>query len=433
MAEAEARRRSGLRAGAITLAAVFSLACNASNARPAVNASTITLTMLANVNKQAAYDVLIPNFERVYANIKIEAAYAPLPTVAQLELTELAAGNAPDLLATVPGCGSSIAVCVLARAGDLAPMVNKPWVKWSLQAVTSADKYGPALYAFSPTVSPEGVFTNDDLFKKLGLRVPQTFAQLLDVCAKAKAAGTYALLLAGGPQSNQAGFLVADLAVATVYGKNKQWSAKLRAGTVTFDGTLGWHEALQEFGDMNNAGCFQPGAAGATTASVFAQFAQGQGLMVPNITGQKAVLDASNPPFAYSHHPFPGSADGSQTRTFLRLADSLGVNAHSSAQAQQAAQTFVDFIARPKQNALYAQTTGGLTQYQFMHDQVPAFMSDYAAIFAQHKYVVDPDETWWNADVELAFQSDTIGILTGQRSIDDVLNAMDAAWKEGPQ
>ena len=43
-----------------------------------------------------------------------------------------------------------------------------------------------------------------------------------------------------------------------------------------------------------------------------------------------------------------------------------------------------------------------------------------------------PDPTWWNASVLLALQQDGIGLITGQRSIDDVLNAMDAAWKQGP-
>ena len=63
--------------------------------------------------------------------------------------------------------------------------------------MTSLSKYGQGLFAFEPEVSPFGVFTNDTLFAKLGLKVPQTFPQLLDVCQKAKAAGTVALILAG--------------------------------------------------------------------------------------------------------------------------------------------------------------------------------------------------------------------------------------------
>ena len=34
-------------------------------------------------------------------------------------------GNAPDILNTSPGCGTTISVCTLAKAGDLAPMVKQ--------------------------------------------------------------------------------------------------------------------------------------------------------------------------------------------------------------------------------------------------------------------------------------------------------------------
>ena len=138
------------------------------------------------------------------------------------------------------------------------------------------------------------------------------------------------------------------LAVTTLYGKDSDWEAKLRAGTATFDGTPGWHQALQEFVDMNTAGCFQPGATGASTVTAAALFAQGQGLMLALGSGQKALIDGASPQFGYSHRPFPAGTDPNQTRTYLRLADSLAVNAHSSSQEQKAAQAFVDFVARPK-------------------------------------------------------------------------------------
>ena len=45
---------------------------------------------------------------------------------------------------------------------------------------------------------------------------------------------------------------------------------------MTFEGTPGWHQALQEFVDMNNAGCFQPGPGGDDRPSGDAIFAQGR-------------------------------------------------------------------------------------------------------------------------------------------------------------
>jgi raffinose/stachyose/melibiose transport system substrate-binding protein len=109
----------------------------------------------------------------------------------------------------------------------------------------------------------------------------------------------------------------------------------------------------------------------------------------------------------------------------------VSVNAHSSDQNQAAAQTFVDFIARPAQDALFARLAGGLTQYEFLKDQIPAFMSDFAPIFTDHEYVTAPSLPWWNPDVWGALTTDGIGLITGQLTPDSILQAMDAAWKQG--
>jgi raffinose/stachyose/melibiose transport system substrate-binding protein len=310
-------------------------------------------------------------------------------------------------------------------------LVKEPWAKRSLPLVTSQAKIGQNLYAFEPQLGAEGLFANGDLFKRLGFEMPQTFSQLLSLCHKAKSAGAVAIVLAGASQPTVS-YMLAVMSVPTVYAKDKQWLVKQKAGKVTFAGSAGWQKALQELIDMNNAGCFEPGAVGTTTASAQAQFAQGQGLMIPGLTSQMGQIQADNPKFAISAYPFPGGTSAGETRTFLNTGPAVSVNAHSSAEKRAAARTFIDFVARPKQNALFASVNGGLTQYAFLKRQVPAFMSYYRSVFKQSAYVVNPIGTWWNPSVYLALQQNAIGLITGQRTVGDVLNAMDAAWKQGP-
>src|SRR5262249_20086623 len=154
-------------------------------------------------------------------------------------------------------------------------------------------------------------------------------SQLLDLCQKAKADGTVALMIQGGNPQNVTDDLVNDLAVSNVYANDPHWNAQRKAGTVTFAGTPGWHTALQEIVDMNNAGCFEPGF---LAANPFAEFAQGQGLMLSTMSNMKIAIDLSNPQFRYSFRPFPGGPNPAQTTTTLHLNGSLSVNAHSSAQ-----------------------------------------------------------------------------------------------------
>ena len=135
--------------------ALFALAIGASGARPAGAPDQVTITMLGNPLVQPAYAVLIPNFERVYPNITVNVTYALSTAIGtQLELTELASGSAPDLLSVSAGGCADVSVCALAQAGDLAPMIGKPWAKRSIPLVTSLAKYGKALYAFVPRSRP---------------------------------------------------------------------------------------------------------------------------------------------------------------------------------------------------------------------------------------------------------------------------------------
>jgi raffinose/stachyose/melibiose transport system substrate-binding protein len=412
---------------AVLAGAVFALGVGASGARPAA-ADHVTISMLFNGTFKPGWSVLIANFEHAYPNITVNITYGSIGDVSQLEATELTAGTAPDLLLLLPGCGGILTACELARAGDLAPMIDKPWVRRSMPAVTSLDKHDDALYAFEPLVTPHGIFTNDSLFAKLGLKVPQTFSQLLAVCKQTQTDGIVAMEL-GATSPTTLGDMILGLVTPLVYGQGTHWTAALKAGTVSFDGTAGWHQALQELVEMNTAGCFQPGVAGDTAPVAFEQ---GQALMTVGPSAHKGTIDAGNPQFSYTFHPFPATTAPGQTTTFLRPTPAVAVNAHSSAQNQAAAQTFVDFIARPAQNALYARLTGGLTQYEFLKDQIPAFMSDYATIFKNHHYVLEPDLTWWNPDVGVVFRTDAIGLLTGQETPASILQAMDAAWKQGP-
>jgi ABC-type glycerol-3-phosphate transport system substrate-binding protein len=86
---------------------------------------------------------------------------------------------------------------------------------------------------------------------------------------------------------------IMGLVTPLVYGQGTHWTAALKAGTVSFDGTAGWHQALQELVDMNNAGCFEPGVAG--TGDSVTLFAQGQGLMTPGPSSHKGEIDKPAP------------------------------------------------------------------------------------------------------------------------------------------
>jgi raffinose/stachyose/melibiose transport system substrate-binding protein len=407
------------------------LTLGAGDARPA-GRGQITVTALLSTTGQPSWTAVIQNFERAHPEITIDATYAPTAaTVYQLETTELAAGNAPDILTTYPGCGTPVSICKLAKAGYLAPMIGKAWAKSLDPRVLSYSKSGPTLFMYEPTAVFDGLLTNDTMFRQLGLKVPQTFSQLLALCRKVRPAGTIPLLLTA-QGSNTLQQLIADIALTTVYAKDRQWGKKLGAGKVTFEGTAGWRQALQEIVDLNDAGCFQPGPAATTGPSGDAIFAQGQTLTYAMVTSHKGAIDATSPQFTYSQSPFPASDDPGRIVVELHFPFGVGVNAHSSAQSQAAAQTFIDFAANPDQDALIARIGGGLSEAQLKKGRFPPHLSSFLPLYEQGRYAINPIETWWNAGVGNALSTYGTGLLTGQESVDDVLKAMDAAWQLGP-
>ena len=80
----------------------------------------------------------------------------------------------------------------------------------------------------------------------------------------------------------------------------------------------------------------------------------------------------------------------------------------------------------------YAKAIGSLSQYEAIKQQLPPFMPALQPVFANGEYVLQPSTFWWNPNVPGALAQDGVGLVTGQESVDDVLNAMDAAWKQGP-
>jgi raffinose/stachyose/melibiose transport system substrate-binding protein len=417
---------------AIALLALLTFAVGSAQARPAGKSAPLTITMYAGDAQRPGLSVLIPMFEKANPDVNVDVRYLLTAAITnQIEPTQLAAGNAPDILVVWPGCGTPVSVCKLAPAGYLANMPSKPWARRATSIAISASKYGGGLYVYSPAVTFEGLWTNDAMFKTLGLKVPQTFPQVLDVCRKARARGAVPRLLASF-NSMVVQQLVGAFALTTVYAKDPGWLQKRKAGQVTFAGTPGWHAALQKLVDLTKAGCFQVGAAATTSPNAETLFGQGQALTYANMTSKKGKIDELKPSFGFSQHPFPITAKPNGSTVMLIVGSGWGVNAHSSPANRAAAQRLLDYLAQPKQSATFARVSGGLSQQQFKEGRLPAYLSSYQRLFKAKKYGVNPAQTFWNASAGDALTTYGTSVLLGQMSIDDALKRIDAAWKLGP-
>jgi raffinose/stachyose/melibiose transport system substrate-binding protein len=126
--------------------------------------------------------------------------------------------------------------------------------------------------------------------------------------------------------------------------------------------------------------------------------------------------------------PFPADK-ASDTHVVLTYGNALGVNAHSPANVQKAALTFIDFVEREGQDRLLANKQGNPSLVQVATLQkLPSTVSDMAPIFKAHKTAQLGNFFWPKAQVYSDLAAGVQGLLTGQSTIDGVLTQMDKDW-----
>lgn len=411
----------------------------ASAAGTAHKAAVTTVNMIDLNGEQSTLGVVLPYFNKSYPNIKINVTYVPTPAaLAQLETTQLAAGSGADIMLVLPGDGLPFSVWPLAAKGYLAPLNPKPKMPKGQQQpnlaqlalIQQRDGFKGKLYAYTPGVLTYGLWVNQTLFKKLGLSIPTTFPQLLNVCRKAKAAGVIPMAL-GGTNTQAVANLVTALAMATVDDKDPNFVQQRMKNKVTFSSYAGWTQALNNFQAMNAAGCFEFGAVGTAFPQATEDFSTGQALMDSEISDEYGQIETYHPSFQFEQVPWPAGSTPAMTGSETGLTPSFGVRANSTVKA--AAETFLYWLAENPNDIGYAKTDGDIAQYDWTKGIVPSFISPaLAALVKSGKLHGQEQFSWWNSAVSGALTTDVDGLLVGTENPSQVLADMDKAWVMGP-
>jgi raffinose/stachyose/melibiose transport system substrate-binding protein len=385
---------------------------------------TVTLNLLMASTQQPGFTILIANFERVYPDIKINATYIPSPSLPQLLLTQFQAGNAPDLYHMLAGRNGITAVLLMAESGRLLPLGNEIWVKRLPGYVKPAMMYKGKPYAYPYALYAVGVAYNIDMFKQIGVKVPTTFAQVLAMCKKISAAGKFPFVQ-GFSEANNAGLFPQQRMIQYVYSKTKNWDDLRDQKKVSFASSPEWRRSFQSILDMKDAGCFQPGAQGTSAAQEFSTFARGDAAMALMASTQFGNVTTINPTIKAGFFNLP--ADSPAQSQVILNGSFIGINAQTKHPAE--AKTFIHFLSRPKQAALFAKISGGNSYYDILKNVLPPYMSDLAPLLKAGKAQWAPHTQWPNPSINsVVLGSGIQGLFTGQKTIDDLLKSMDYMW-----
>lgn len=338
--------------------------------------------------------------------------------------TQLQAGNAADVMILAPGTGQPISLITLSEAGFLEPLdeTSAGVIPEGTEGLYGSD--GEA-YGQPTSLGTSSLVWNPAAAEEVGIdEFPATFDELLDACTTARDGGKSFTVLAGSAVFNT-GLLAQIIAATRVYAETPDWNEQRAAGDVTFADS-GWRQTLEDIVAMNDGGCFQDGAAGGTFDSITNGIGGGTSLSAA-VPGSAATSINTGAKLETVVEAFP-PAEGQDDFMLASANYAWAINAKADDSAKASAQEFLDWVAEPKQAQTFADLSGAVPITGVSTETLLPVYQPVAELLESGAYTGLPNATWPNPKVYEALGTGVQGLLTGQKTVDAVLEEMDAAW-----
>ncbi len=382
--------------------------------------------MVAQANDQDDYYEQMSTKYTEETGTEIEVIPYPSDAYNTQVTTQLQGGNAADVMILSPGTGQPISVIPLAEAGFLEPLgeASTGVIPEGSEAQYQLDG---ETYAQPTALTPVGLVYNPAAGEEVGIDAyPETFDDLLAACGSARDGGKTFTVLAGAIPFNTG--LFAQLVAATrVYAETPDWNEQRAAGDVTFADS-GWRQVLEDILAMNEDGCFQDGVAGGTFDSITQGIGGGTSLTAA-VPGSAASSISAGTGLDLNLQAFP-PADGQDPFTLAGANYAWAINAAADEGAKASAQEFLDWLAEPEQAQEFAELSGFVPITGVSADTLPATYEPIGELLETGAYTGLPNAAWPNPAIYDALGVGVQGLLTGQKTVDQVLEEMDAAWGE---
>lgn len=417
-------RRLGVLAAVPLLGALTLTACGGDGGSGSGDADGFSFVYPTSTQSESPYETLAKKYS-AETGVKIDTSKLPNDSYGTALRTQLQGGNAPDLLVVAPGRGQDYAVLALADAKLLAPLDDS-----SAGIVPSGSKglftVDGKTYAQPTDLVPVGMVWNKGAADKGGTAYPSDADAMIAACRSLAGDGKSLLAMAGTAPPNL-GLMAMSISATRVYAQTPDWNRQRAENKVTFAGSQGWQDTLKTIGQMNQAGCFQKGAAGAGFDAITQGITRGTslGAFVPGGAAQEIMKAAQG--VTLEIRPFPVAGSG---KPFLLASANyaLSINAKAKSGQKAAAQRFLDWLAEPDNAAEFTKIGG----------QVPISGVDKADLLPQYAPVKDllakgdyaplPNLEWPNPGVYDALAKGIQGMIAGKGDPQSVLEATDKAW-----
>jgi raffinose/stachyose/melibiose transport system substrate-binding protein len=360
------------------------------------------------------------------SGVQIETQGLPPDSYGLTMRTQLQGGNAPDVMMFSPGAGNANAVLPLAEAGYIEELGDES-ASLIPEGNESLFQIDGKTYAQPTDIIPVGVVWNTGAASDTGVDVPADESAMLDACGTLAEDGKSFLAVAGSAPPNM-GLMAMAISATRVYAETPDWNEQRTVGDVSFADSEGWQATLQTIVDMNEAGCFQQGAAGGGFDAITQGLTQGTslGAFVPGAAATE--LAKATPGLELQVQPFP-AADGGEPYLLASPNYALSINASSDEGAKEAAQDFLAWMAEPENAARFTELQGGVAITGPDENLSPVY-EPVADLLENGDYAPLPNLAWPNPGVYDALSTGVQGLLAGQGDVQSVLEGIDQAWDQ---
>ena len=392
------------------------------------SANEFSFTFATSNNLESPYQTLADEYMESHEGVTITTNPTPNDKYGETIRTQFQAGNASDVVQTTPGSGDARGLIGLADAGFLEPLGDTasglvPEGSESLFEIDGKIYGQPLDFTIGSVVASIG---NSFRMGMTDFVWPETMDDLYAACDAAAATGGSLIALAGAAPPNT-GLMAQAIAATRVYADDPDWNQQRLDGDVTFADSQGWKDTLQTIIDLKDAGCFQAGAEGGGFDAITNGLSGGTSIggFIPSGAAIE-IAKAAPPEAGFAVEPFP-AADGGTPYVMASSNYTLSISAAST--HKEAASAFLEWMAEDAQQQRYYELSGELpvSAYQDM-DLAGTIYEPIVDLLASNSYTSLPSNVWPNPSVYEALGVGVQGLLTGQKTIDQVLEDMDNAW-----
>lgn len=416
--------------GAATTAPSAGAATTAA-ATAAASHEVVTVKVLDAITEKADTDAvnqILDGFEAAHPDIKIERTSVTGKDLDAMAMTTLQSSDGPDIIARNPGPGFA---GVMARAGLLRP-IDDYWKQynWDDRIYPIAKTQGTIdgkIYGIPTELEFIGVFYNKTAFDKLGLAVPKTYDELIDVCHKATAAGYIPMAFANKDQWE------ADVQYAQTISNmiGREGLDNILHGDGRWD-TPESIKAIQiPFVDMNKAGCYEKDPNAVAWEDGNTLFYSQKALMVPTGTWLIGDINTNVKDFEPGFFFYPTLPGGKGQYPAAGLGGGYWVSAKSKHPDQAAA--WLDSYFSPEAAKIWMEKA---SKIQPVKVDSSGFNLNPLFKFAVNALQTQSDQMGYNIDPLLPAnfnQTELDGfqaVILGQKTAEEMAKDLQKDWED---